>query len=35
MARFKKIKFLNLFKFNFNGGQFYNKTLNLDYFKKL
>ena len=28
-------KFLFTFKLNFNGGQFYRKTLNFDYFKKL
>ena len=35
MARFLKFKFLFIFKLNFNGGQFYKKTLNFDYFKKL
>ena len=34
MARFLKFKFLFLYKLNFNGGQFYKKTLNFDYFKK-
>ena len=33
MARFLKFKFLFIFKLNFNGGQFYKKTLNFDYFK--
>ena len=35
MAWFLKFKFLFIFKLNFNGGQFYKKTLNFDYFKKL
>ena len=35
MAQFKKIKFLIILKLNFNGGQFYEKTLNFGYFKKL
>ena len=30
MARFLKFKFLFIFKLNFNGGQFYKKTLNFD-----
>ena len=35
MARFLKFKFLTILKLNFNGGQFYKKILNFDYFKKL
>ena len=36
MARFLKIKFLFIFKLNFNGGQFYKKILNFDYvFQKI
>ena len=35
MARFLKFKFLIISKLNFNGCQFYKKTLNFDYFKKL
>ena len=34
IARFLKSKFLFIYKLNFNGGQFYKKTLNFDYFKK-
>ena len=34
MVRFKKIKFLSILKLNFNGGQFYKKILNFDYFEK-
>ena len=33
MARFLKFKFLFIYKLNFNGGQFYKKTLNFDYCK--
>ena len=32
---FLKFKFLTIIKLNFNGGQFYKKILNFDYFKKL
>ena len=35
MARFLKFKFQTIFKLNFNGGQFYKKDFNFDYFKKL
>ena len=34
MARFKKIKFLIILKSNFNGGQFYKKILDFDYYRK-
>ena len=34
MARFLKFKFLFIYKLNFNGGQFYKKTLNFDYSKR-
>ena len=33
VARFLKFKFLFIYKLNFNGGQFYKKTLNFDYLK--
>ena len=33
--RFLKFKFLFIIKLNYNGGQFYKKKLNSDYFKKL
>ena len=32
---FLKFKFLIIIKLNFNGGQFYKKILNFDYFKNL
>ena len=35
IVRFLKFKFLFTIKLNFNGGQFYKKILNYDYFKKL
>ena len=35
IVRFLKFKFLTIIKLNFNGGQFYKKILNFDYFKKL
>ena len=34
IVRFLKIKFLTVIKLNFNGGQFYKKKLNFDYFKE-
>ena len=34
-VQFLKFKFLTLMKLNFNGGQFYKKILNFDYFKKM
>ena len=35
IVQFLKFKFLFIIKLNFNGGQFYKKILNYDYFKKL
>ena len=35
IVRFLKFKFLITIKLNFNGGQFYQKILNFDFFKKL
>ena len=35
IVRFLKFKFQIIIKLNFNGGQFYKKILNFDYFKKL
>ena len=35
IVRFLKFKFPIIIKLNFNGGQFYKKILNFDYFKKL
>ena len=35
IVQFLKFKFLIIIKFNFNGGQFYKRILNFDYFKKL
>ena len=35
MVQFLKFKFLTIIKLNFNGGQFYKKILNFDYFKKM
>ena len=35
MVWFLKFKFLFIIKLNFNGGQFYKKKFNSDYFKKL
>ena len=34
-VQFLKFKFLNMIKLNFKWGQFYEKILNFDYFKKL
>ena len=34
-VQFLKFKFLTIIKLNFNGGQFYKKILNFDYFKKM
>ena len=33
IVQFLKFKFLTIIKLNFNGGQFYKKILNFDYFK--
>ena len=35
IVQFLKFKLLTIIKSNFNGGQFYKKILNFDYFKKL
>ena len=35
IVQFLKFKFLSIIKLNFNGGQFYKKILNFDYFKKI
>ena len=35
IVQFLKFKFLSIIKLNFNGGQFYKKILNFDYFKKM
>ena len=35
IVRFLKFKFSIIIKLKFNGGQFYEKILNFDYFKKL
>ena len=35
IVRFLKFKFLTIIKLDFNWGQFYQKILNFDYFKKL
>ena len=35
IVQFLKFKFQTIIKLNFNGGQFYKKILNFDYFKKL
>ena len=34
-VQFLKFKFLTIIKLNFNGGQFFKKILNFDYFKKM